>query len=164
MTCKSHWFSPESFWFSPESFWRVIGGVKRHSARFPVLGEDPVEGSRRTGRNAPLGTTKRQTELQRGIRKDLWPKYFPKCPVARHFVCYRRSMSDAISNILSTCIYRTRGRVGFARGGKLLLKITNLDNRTLPPESNSALRGGDFRGIELESFILSLFNSEEVAS
>ena len=30
---------------------------------------------------------RRQTELQRGIREDLWPKYFPKCPVARHFVC-----------------------------------------------------------------------------
>jgi len=27
-------------------------------------------------------------------------------------------MSDAISNILSTCIYRTPGRVGFARGGE----------------------------------------------
>src|ERR1700690_1530610 len=26
-------------------------------------------------------------ELQRGTRKDLWPKYFPECPVARHFVC-----------------------------------------------------------------------------
>ena len=25
--------------------------------------------------------------LQWGIRKDLWPKYFPGCPVARHFVC-----------------------------------------------------------------------------
>lgn len=25
--------------------------------------------------------------LQRGIRKDLWPKYSPECPVARHFVC-----------------------------------------------------------------------------
>ncbi len=46
-------------------------------------------------------------------------------------------MSDAISNILSTCIYRTPGRVGFARGRKLLLKITNLDNRSLPSESNS---------------------------
>jgi hypothetical protein len=44
-------------------------------------------------------------------------------------------MSDAISNILSTCIYRTPGRVGFARGGKLLLKITNLDNGMLQFES-----------------------------
>jgi hypothetical protein len=49
-------------------------------------------------------------------------------------------MSDAISNILSTCIYRTPGRVGFARGEKLLLNITNIDNRMLQSESNSALR------------------------
>jgi hypothetical protein len=41
-------------------------------------------------------------------------------------------MSDAISNILSTCIYRTPGRVGFARGGKLLLNITNIGNISLP--------------------------------
>ncbi len=50
-------------------------------------------------------------------------------------------MSDAISNILSTCIYRTPGRVGFARGGKLLLKITNIGNISLPFESNSAYAG-----------------------
>jgi hypothetical protein len=24
--------------------------------------------------------------MQWGIQKDLWPKYFPECPVARHFV------------------------------------------------------------------------------
>jgi hypothetical protein len=35
----------------------------------------PTNGSRPTG------------QMQWGIRKDLWPKYFPKCPVARHFVC-----------------------------------------------------------------------------
>ena len=50
-------------------------------------------------------------------------------------------MSDAISNILSTCIYRTPGRVGFARGGKLLLKITNIGNISLQSESNSAYAG-----------------------
>jgi hypothetical protein len=35
-------------------------------------------------------------------------------------------MSDAIANALPTCICRTLGRVGFARGRKLLRKITNL--------------------------------------
>ena len=25
--------------------------------------------------------------MQWGIRKNLWPKQFPECPVARHFVC-----------------------------------------------------------------------------
>jgi hypothetical protein len=39
------------------------------------------------GRETERSVLRRQTELQRGIRKDLWPKYFPKCPVARHFVC-----------------------------------------------------------------------------
>ena len=39
------------------------------------------------GRETERSALRRQTELQRGIRKDLWPKYFPKCPVARHFVC-----------------------------------------------------------------------------
>ena len=34
-----------------------------------------------TGRSAP-----ETGENARGIWKDLWPKYFPKCPVARHFV------------------------------------------------------------------------------
>jgi len=51
-------------------------------------------------------------------------------------------MSDAISNILSTCIYRTPGRVGFARGGKLLLKITNIGNISLPSAPKSAYAGG----------------------
>jgi hypothetical protein len=32
----------------------------------------------------------RTQKLQRGTRKDLWPKYSPKCPVARHFVCSNR--------------------------------------------------------------------------
>ena len=27
--------------------------------------------------------------MQRGTWKDLWPKYFPKCPVARHFVYHQ---------------------------------------------------------------------------
>jgi hypothetical protein len=25
-------------------------------------------------------------KMQGGIRKNLWPKQFPECPVARHFV------------------------------------------------------------------------------
>ena len=49
-------------------------------------------------------------------------------------------MSDAIAKALPTCIYRTPGRVGFARGGKLLLKITNVDNMSLPSEPNLAFR------------------------
>ena len=32
-------------------------------------------------------------------------------------------MSDAIANILSTCIYRTLGRVGFARGAETFTQI-----------------------------------------
>jgi len=35
-------------------------------------------------------------------------------------------MSDAIANILSTCIYRTQWQVAFALQRKLLLKITNV--------------------------------------
>ena len=27
--------------------------------------------------------------MQWGMGKDLWPKYFPSCPVARHFVCLK---------------------------------------------------------------------------
>jgi hypothetical protein len=27
--------------------------------------------------------------MQWGMGKDLWPKYFPSCPVARHFVCFK---------------------------------------------------------------------------
>jgi hypothetical protein len=34
-------------------------------------------------------------------------------------------MSDAIAKALSTRIHRTQSRVAFARGRKLLLKITN---------------------------------------
>jgi len=79
-----------------------------------------MKGGRRAGRNAPLAI---DGVLQWGIRKDLWPKYFPKCPVARHFVCHRRSMSGAIAKALPTCIYRTLGLVGFALGWKLLLKF-----------------------------------------
>ena len=45
------------------------------------------EGLLGEGRETERSVLRRQTELQRGIRKDLWPKYFPKCPVARHFVC-----------------------------------------------------------------------------
>ena len=66
---------------------------------------------------------------------------FPNAPLRATSSSTRRSMSDAISNILSTCIYRTPGRVGFARGGKLLLKITNIGNISLPFESNSAYAG-----------------------
>ena len=51
---------------------------------------------------------------------------FPNAPLRATSSATRRSMSDAISNILSTCIYRTPGRVGFARRGKLLLNITNI--------------------------------------
>jgi hypothetical protein len=39
----------------------------------------------RPGNEAECGSATTE-KLQRGIRKDLWPKYFPKCPVARHFV------------------------------------------------------------------------------
>jgi hypothetical protein len=40
-------------------------------------------------------------------------------------------MLRAIANTLSTCIYRTHGRVGFACGRKVLLKITNAGGKLL---------------------------------
>jgi hypothetical protein len=45
---------------------------------------------------------------------------FSEYPVARHFVCPQRSIWGAISKTLLACILATLGRVGFARGGKLL--------------------------------------------
>src|ERR1700730_17546682 len=81
--CRISWFRPECFW---RNFRREA--IKQHSAHFPA---NPHFG--RTfwgkGRETERSVLWRQTELQRGIRKDLWPKYFPKCPVARHFVCPR---------------------------------------------------------------------------
>src|SRR3981081_834081 len=70
-----------------------------------------------TARRARLAT---DGGIARGIRKDLWPKYFPKCPVARHSACVRRSMLSAIVNGLPPRMDRTPGRVGFALGRKLL--------------------------------------------
>src|ERR1019366_2318436 len=91
------------------------------SARFPAnaqylgrtLGGGPGKlGGVRLGRPTE--------ERQRGTRKDLWPKYFPRCPVARHFVCPKKSMSCAIANALTTGGGRRVGWVGFALGRKLL--------------------------------------------
>ncbi len=45
---------------------------------------------------------------------------FSEYPVARHFVCPERSIWGAISKTLLACILATLGRVGFARGRKLL--------------------------------------------
>jgi len=68
---------------------------KRHSARSLLILNFQEDSRGRAGKlsGAPL-VDKRS--MQWGIRKDLWPKYFPKCPVARHFVCLRGSMSFAI--------------------------------------------------------------------
>ena len=96
-------------------------GVKEHSARFlanPYPGRDWGGEGWETERSARLAT---DGGIARGIRKDLWPKYFPKCPVARHFVCVRRSMLFAIANALLPRMYGMPGRVGFALGRKLLL-------------------------------------------
>ena len=45
---------------------------------------------------------------------------FSEYPVARHFVCAKRSIWGAISKTLLPYILVTLGRVGFARGRKLL--------------------------------------------
>ena len=60
-----------------------------HSARFPAKSSNfpgglSGEGSREVERSAFLVD---ERIFARGIQKDLWPKLFPKCPVARHFVC-----------------------------------------------------------------------------
>jgi hypothetical protein len=35
--------------------------------------------------------------MQKGIRKNLWPKFFPNTPVLRHFVC--PSNSNGVANL-----------------------------------------------------------------
>jgi hypothetical protein len=122
----------------------------RHSALFPANPHSKrTFGGGPPGKRAECilaGQTVSSTEgMQRGIRKDLWPKYFPKCPVARHFVCPRRSMSGAIAKALPTCIDRTLGQVGFALGRKLLRKFTNLlfrQRRRFPRPARGLARNG----------------------
>ncbi len=46
---------------------------------------------------------------------------FPKCPVARHFVCFYVCIWYAIANCLEGCSELSGQRVGIARQGKDLL-------------------------------------------
>jgi hypothetical protein len=49
----------------------------------PVYQETLGGGPQRNRAEVPQSITE---QMQRGIQEYLWPKFFPKCPVARHFV------------------------------------------------------------------------------
>ncbi len=76
-------------------------------------GRTPGGGRREAERSAPWSTN---GVLQRGIRKDLWPKLFSKRPVARHFVLPREEHVGCQS--LRHCQHTIleRGRRQFLRG------------------------------------------------
>ena len=89
-----------------------------NSAPYPFQSLIRMIGGRLSGNEAEC-TSINEPVMQRGTRIYLWPK-FSEYPVARHFVYRERSIWDAISKILLACTVATPGRVGFARGGKLL--------------------------------------------
>ena len=90
-----------------------------HPAPHPFQSLIRMIGGRLSGNEAECKSIN-ESVMQRGTRIYLWPKCSPSTPLRATSSALERCIWGAISKTLLACILATLGRVGFARGGKLL--------------------------------------------